>query len=230
MSIVFYDLCGADPDRLFSPNCWKVRLALAHKGLPFETRPTIFTRIKEVADGFSRTLPIIADGDKLVRDSFVIATYLEDAYPDRPSLFGGDGGRSMARFVESWTFASVFPVLIRMIILDIHDQLDEADKPYFRESREKRFGQPLEDVQAGRDDRVDVFREALSPLRVMLGKQDFIGGDGPLFADYLIFGPLQWARVTSPVRLLASDDPVFGWFERCLDLYEGMGRRTAATA
>jgi len=230
MTIILHDLCGGDPERRFSPNCWKVRMSLAHKGLEFETRPTTFVEIKFIGNGFSRTVPIIEDGDRLVRDSFEIALYLEETYPERPSLFRGKGGESHARFVESWTITSLHALLIRIIVKDIHDQLDEADKPYFRESREKRLGGQLEDIQAGRDARIVELRERLTPLRHMLGRQDFIGGATPLFADYIVFGALQWARVISPARLLADDDPVAAWFGRCLDLYDGMGRKMVPAA
>jgi glutathione S-transferase len=230
MGIVLYDLCGSDPGLRFSPHCWKAKMALAHKGLEFETRPTPFTKIKEIADGFSPTVPILDDDGKLVRESFDIALYLEEKYPERPSLFRGKGGESHARFVESWTLNVVHPPLTRLIIRDIHDRLHEADKTYFRESREKRLGATLEDVQAGRDERISGFRDALTPLRHMLGRQSFIGGDTPLFADYIVFGPLQWARVTSPAKLVADDDPVAAWFNRCLDLYGGVGRKATGVA
>ncbi len=52
----------------------------------------------------------------------------------------------------------------------------------------------------------------------MLGYQPFIGGASPLFADYIVFGALQWARIASPYRLLEHSDIVAQWFERCLDL------------
>lgn len=55
-------------------------------------------------------------------------------------------------------------------------------------------------------------------------------GEGPLYADYLVFGPLQWARLTSDIPLLTPGDPVAAWFERCLDLYDGMGRKAARQA
>jgi hypothetical protein len=35
----------------------------------------------------------------------------------------------------------------------------------------------------------------------------------------------QWARVTSPVPLVTNEDPLYAWFQRCLDLYDGLGRR-----
>ena len=64
----------------------------------------------------------------------------------------------------------------------------------------------------------------------MLSFQPFLGGDTPLFSDYIVFGGLQWARVASGVTLLAEDDPVNAWFERCLDLFEGVGRKVPAAA
>jgi len=43
MTITLYDLAGAEPDRRFSPFCWRTRLALAHKGLAVETVPWRFS-------------------------------------------------------------------------------------------------------------------------------------------------------------------------------------------
>lgn len=203
-------------------------MALAHNGLEFETRPTPFTGIRDIGNGFSPTVPVIDDGGTLVRDSFEIALYLEKAYPNRPSLFKGDGGKSEARFVESWVIGVVNASLFSLIVKDIHDQLDDADQAYFRESREKRLGKTLEAAQEGREERLETFRNALMPLRHMLGRQSFIGGAAPLFADYIAFGSLQWARVVSPIKLLLADDPATDWFERCLNLHGGIGRSMPA--
>ena len=230
LAIVLYDLCARDTARRFSPHCWKARMALAHKGLDFETRATPFTKIREIGDGFSPTVPVIDDGGKLVRDSFDIALYLEATYPDRPTLFGGEGGKASARFVESWALTTVHPPMMGLIVKDIHDRLGDDDQTYFRENREKRMGRTLEEAQAGREERLEAWRAGLQPLRHMLGRQPFIGGDAPLFADYIVFGPLQWARVISPFRLLAEGDPVAVWFERCLDLHGGIGRAMPAAA
>ena len=38
-AIRMYDLAGADPARRFSPYCWRIRMALAHKNLSVETIP-----------------------------------------------------------------------------------------------------------------------------------------------------------------------------------------------
>jgi glutathione S-transferase len=230
MPTILYELCGRDPDQLFSPHCWKVRMALAHKGLPFESRPTPFTKIAAIAGGFSRTVPVLDDNGRLVRESFDIALYLERTYPDRPSLFGGPGGEAMARFVERWTQFSVQAPLLRLIVADIHGVLDSEDQTYFRRSREERLSARLEDIQADRNDRLAAFRETLRPLRETLAVQPFIGGSGPLFPDYVVFGALQWARVASPFKLLAEDDLVLDWFQRCLALHDGLGAKTKAAA
>jgi glutathione S-transferase len=230
VTIVLYDLCAADAARRFSPHCWKARIALAHKGLDYETVGVPFTRIKEVGDGFSPTVPVLDDDGRLVRDSFDIALYLEEAYPDRRSLFGGPGGAAMARFIEGWAGGALTPLISRMILLDIHNVLAPADQSYFRDSREKRFGKSLEDLQAGREDSRTAFRAALQPLRHVLERQPFIGGQGPLFCDYIVFGAFQWARVISAFPLLATDDPVAAWLDRCLDLHDGLARRMPAAA
>jgi glutathione S-transferase len=230
VAILLYDLCAADPAIRFSPHCWKIKMALAHKGLAFETRPTPFTAVPEIGGGFSKTVPVLEDGGRLIRESFEIAAYLDEAYPDRPTLFGGDSGKAHAKFIESWAITEVHPLLLTLIILDIHGRLDAANQAYFRDSREKRFGRSLEDLQAGREGRVEAFREKLAPMRLMLKRQDFIGGDGPLFADYILFGALQWARVASPFQVLADDDPVAAWFGRCLALHDGLAAGMPAAA
>lgn len=229
MPVLLYDLVGADESRPFSPHCWKVAFALAHKGLEFTRAPTRFPAVAGVEGGSARTVPVIRDGSVVVEDSFAIALYLEEAYPDRPSLFAGEGGKAHARFVERWSQLVVHPYLGRALLLDIHDMLDPEGREHFRRTREARFSMKLEDIPAGCDEAgIAAFRASLEPLRSMLAMQPFIGGDAPLFADYVVAGAFQWARVVSPLRLVEPDDPVASWFERCLDLHGGLGRATAA--
>jgi glutathione S-transferase len=103
MTILLYDLVGSDPTRPFSPHCWKVAMALAHKGLDFKSVPTNFLSVPSVEGGVSKTIPVIRDGETLVSDSFDIALYLDATYPDRPTLFGGKGGEATTRFIERWS-------------------------------------------------------------------------------------------------------------------------------
>ena len=222
--ILLYDLAAAD-GRRFSPHCWRTRMALAHKGLSCETRATRFSDIVKIADGSQKTVPVLDDGGRITCDSTDIADYLETMYPERPSLFGGVSGRALTNFILYWAVNTLHIGLIGFIVLDIHNALDPADRDYFRSSREKRFGKSLEEVQAGREERLPAFRKSLEPLRVLLGKQDWIGGENPLYADYIVFAPFQWARMVSDFPLLEDSDPVKRWFERCLDLYGGLARK-----
>ena len=226
MSLKLYELVGADAGRPFSPFCWRTRMALAHKGLSAETIPWCFTDKDAIAPHQSDKVPVLLDGETAVVDSWAIANHLEDSYPDRPSLFGGEGGRAMSRMLNWWGDLNVVGGIFPLIIADIPLNLKPADAAYFRKSREARFGKPLEDIMAGRDKAVEGFRKSLDPLRLTLKTQNFLGGAAPNYADYIVFGPFQWARVVSPFKLLAEGDPVHAWRERLFDAFDGMARKS----
>ena len=169
---------------------------------------------------------MLLDGDIAVVDSWVIANHLEDCYPDRPSLFGGEGGRAMARMLNWWGDVTIVGGMFPLIVADIPGHLKPVDAAYFRKSREARFGKPLEEVTANRDKAVEGFRKSLDPLRLTLRSQPCLGGAAPNYADYIVFGPFQWARVASPFKLLEERDPVYAWRERLLDAFDGMARNS----
>lgn len=228
MTITFYELAGATDALCFSPNTWRTRMALEHKGLAYETEKCRFVEKEKIAFSGQKLVPVIRDGDRSVHDSWAIACYLEDTYPDRPSLFGCDTGRAVTRFVNSYVNTAVHPAVVRLLLSDIHANLHAMDQPYFRESREKRFGMALEDVSKDREGNLAAARRALAPFDDTLGQQDWFGGDGPSYADYLVFGAFQWARAVSPVKLAEPGSPLSAWNERMLDLFGGVGRTLAA--
>jgi len=224
MSRILYDLAGADPARRFSPFCWRIRMALAHKGLEVETIPWRFTEKEKLGFSGQGQVPVLVDNGRVVSDSWAIACWLEENYPERPALFGGS--RGAARFINSWVDSVLHPGIARLVLTDILACLGPADQAYFRESREKRFGMTLEEVVADRDSRVTGFRRDLQPLRITLRNQPWLGGEAPDYGDYIVFGAFQWARVCSPFRLLEADDPVAEWRGRMLDLFGGLARNT----
>lgn len=225
MAIVIYDLAGADPSLRFSPYCWRVRMALAHKDLAARTIPWRFTDKRVLPAAAQGRVPVLKDGNRVIADSWAISTYLEERYDDRPSLFGDETGRAHARFINAWADLVVNPMILRLVVRDVFDVLDPKDKSYFRKSREDRFGMKLEQVQSDREERVTEFRATLQPLRRTLEAAQWLGGDdGPSYADYIVFGSFMWARVVSPFVLLAADDPLVDWRERMLDLFGGLAR------
>lgn len=224
MAIQLYDLAGAEDDRRFSPYCWRVKMALKHKGLDFEAIPWRFTEKERIAFTGSTTVPVIVDGSRAVYDSFEIAVYLDEAYPSRPGLFEGTESRALSLFMCHWAFRSLHPPLLRAMLMDLYKHLHEKDRAYFRESREKRLGARLEEAGADPKKWLAEFRGALEPLRPVLVLNPFVAGKGPGFADYIVFGIFQWARSVSPLRLLEPDDPLYKWRERMLDLFGGYAR------
>jgi len=220
-----YDLAGAEEDRRFSPYCWRIRMALAHKGLEVETIPWRFTEKDVIAFTGQGRVPVLVDGERWINDSWAIANYLEATYPDRPSLFGGPSGAALTRFHVGWADTVLNAAMVKLVLLDIFNHVHPKDRDYFRKSREERYGRTLEDIVADRDRGVLAFRESLLALRQTLKAQSFFGGESPLYADYAIFGGFQWCRCTSPFQLLLTDDPVYLWRGRMLDLFDGLAAK-----
>lgn len=230
MTRALYELVGADPQIRFSPYCWRARMALLHKGIEAQITPWRFIDKEALAFSGQDKVPVLVDGEAVICDSWEIARYLERTYPDAPSLFGGAQGEAMARFIAHWCDGVMLPGMITLLVHDIWRCLDPASQGYFRESREKRFGRSLEEIAAGREDRVEGFRKALRPMRMVLKEYPFLAGEAPGYADYAAFGGFMWARSISHFELLEPDDPVHDWRERMLDLYDGYAHKAARVA
>ena len=211
VSRVLHDLT-ASGDRRFSPYCWRTKLALAHKDLDYETNALRFIDIDGLSDGPRLTLPTLDDGGTRVTDSWAIALYLEEAYPDRPTLF--PTGREVARFAQAWTNTVVNPSLIRAILMDVYNALDAETQAYFRESREARFGVTLEAFTADGAGALKTFRQALQPLRDVLADQPFLAGGQAAYADYVAVSAFLWADAVGRDDLLEEGDPVTPWLAR----------------
>ena len=150
--------------------------------------------------------------------STAIADYLEEHYAGRRTLFGGETGRALARFVQNWTETVRQAGIAPLVVLDIHRPSRPQDQ--VRRSREE--------VVRDREAQLPAFRASVDPLRRSVERQDFLSGKAPAYADYIVFGAFQWARAISDFELLASDDPVRVWRGRTLDLYGGLAHRTPA--
>ncbi|MDB5406912.1 MAG: Glutathione S-transferase domain [Rhodospirillales bacterium] len=220
MTITMYDLAGAEDARRFSPYCWRIKMAMAHKDLDVETIPWRFTEKDRLPAG-TKTVPTLIDGDTVIGDSWEIADYLDRKYPDRP-LLQGKSERGLAKFLTAWTESVVHPALTRIVVLDIYKHIAEKDREYFRTSREARVGKTLEAFTADTEANVAAFQKTVHPLRITLRMQDYLGGDAPNYGDYVAFGAFMWARSISPVRLLAADDTIAAWRSRLLAAFDGL--------
>ena len=218
-----YELCGRDRDVRFSPYVWRAKLALKHKGLDFEGVPVRFLEKQPLESADSKTVPVLDDNGTWVKDSFEIARYLDETYPNAP-LFGGAIAQANARMLNNWMNNVLNLGIFRMIAADIHARLDEKNAAYFRQTREKFLGSTLEEVQATRAEAVADWRQLLGPVRAALAAGPYLSGEKAAWADYALFGTFMWARIASDFELLDTEDTLFAWRERMLDMFEGYGR------
>jgi glutathione S-transferase len=230
MSLIFHERVGLNGRRI-SPFSWRIRYALAHKGLDpvvIETRFADVERIRALSG--QNFVPVIEDDGKIVHDSWSIACHLEDTYPDRPSLFGGPIGRGTARLVNIWSDTVLSRSMRPQIYADFVRCIDADGAAYFRASREAQLGMTLEEYCAGRDELLPALLESFAPLERTLSEQPFLAGPEPAYVDYVVFSVFQWARVGSPRDVLAGAQNAGGlraWRAGMVGLYGGLGDRFA---
>lgn len=211
---LLYELVMRD-DRRPSPFCWRIRMALAHKGLDYTTVPVKFGDKDKIAFANTKLVPVLVDFGEVVADSWAIAKYLDDNYyQERPLLLGGG-----TRFVNQWVDTQLHPAFSRLLLKDSYDHVHPDDREYFRNTREQRFGKTIEAVHAERDKHEQDLKRVLGFLREMLRTQPFVSGKAPAYADYIVFGAFQWARSISAFVFLDNADPIAEWRDRMCHLY-----------
>ena len=152
---------GERPYSLFS---WRTRMALKQKGLAFESQPVAMSDKAAIAFSGGKTVPVIKDGDTVVRDSWKIAEHLEDRYAERPTLFGGAIGRGVTQAFNTWVDRMVVPAMMPVIVADVHERVDPADEPYFRQQFEGFLKCTLEEARTRRPQALERLTRALEPM------------------------------------------------------------------
>jgi len=222
--ILLWELGGRN-DRRYSVFSWRSRMALAHKGLDFEARPVCMSDKAAIAFSGGKTVPVMRDGDSVVRDSWKIAEHLESRYPDKP-LFGGDIARGVTHAFNTWIDRALVAPLLEVLAPDIHERVDPADETYFRETMQKFVKMTLEEARAKRDEGMRRLTRTLEPMQALLKRQPWIAGAQPAYGDYILFSVFQWARIMSP-QVVVEDGLVSEWRERMLDLHGAFARNVA---
>jgi glutathione S-transferase len=222
LAITLYDLVDRD-GRRYSPYCWRIRMALAHKGLSPATELCGHSDKKLSFSGQS-LVPVLVDGERVVSDSWNIACYLDEAYPDRPTLMEGVQGRSFAKFINVWTDTIIGRPLVRSLYLDIWKTLHpEADRDQFRKRREERNAATLEALYADRAKDFAELNGAIAPLNDVLRHQPYLAGSAPAYVDYIVFGTLQMPRRLNDIDPLSPQlDAVLRWRGAVRQLFNGL--------
>jgi glutathione S-transferase len=224
--ITLYEL-GAANGRRYSQFSWRTRMALAHKELVFDTVAVRVSDKATIAFSGQDKVPILKDGDRVVSDSWKIAEYLEETFPDRPALFGGEIGHGLSRFINMLVDRQLLGKIVPALMLDVLSIVDAEDAAHLRKL-EGFFKKSMEEMAAQREASLADFRRALDPVRATLRAQLFLCGEKPAYADYILFSVFQWARIVSTTELLEADDALAAWRERMLDLFGGLARREPA--
>lgn len=142
LPIKMYDLAAGDASVRFSPYCWRITYAAAHKGIPLERVPWNISDKSMLPKPNNKAVPVIIDpnnGDLVEHDSLRIAAYLEKQYPNLPSLFGNkpaasgqfqpnESAERLTHFVATWVERALIPPLGMMLVADIWNRIGDSDK------------------------------------------------------------------------------------------------------
>lgn len=221
--ITLYDLV-LETGCTISPFVWRTKYAVAHKGFDMELVPNGFTGIMELTNGFSERLPVIVDDGHWVKDSWQIAEYLDEKYPDRQTLIGDPSVKVCAQFIEGWLWQTAVGPWMRCYVKSYRDRSLEVDHEYVTESRARMMGGKLEDIVTGREDRLPKISADLEPLRNTLRDNKWFGGESPNYVDFRLLACFLWLASVADTPALAKDDPLRDWIDRGFDLYGGLGR------
>lgn len=209
---VLYDLVASDAKDRFSPFCFRVKLALAHKDLSFRCELVSFTDKAKIAFSGQSLVPVLVESDgTVVCDSFKILQHLEQRYPQAQLLIPGDVSLG---FLRAWVDRSLLAATFKLLAPKIHGLLQGEDQAHFKRTREQRMGITLDALAQDEGKYRAILNTTLEPLRELLTAQPCVGGANVGAGDVLILGNLLWAESVLGEPLLPPDDAISAWRQR----------------
>jgi glutathione S-transferase len=199
-----------------------VSYILNMKGIPYKTEwvdyPNIADALKKLALGPSSvygdvpfyTVPAIYDPNtkRALTDSWAIAAYLDEQYPQDPQLFP-PRTHALQRAVMA-RLAAVLRPLFPLLAWDLYSIATPDAQPYLRATREALYKCRLEDVAPTGEKRAQV----LSALEAVLDETAeairangrgalFFGGEEPVYVDVFVA-----ALLSSTERIAGKESDV----------------------
>jgi len=114
---------------------YRVRIALALKGLDYDYIPVHLVKREHLDDSYaalsaSRLVPTLQDGDALLSQSLAIVEYLDETHPQPPLLPADALGRARVRAIAQDIACEIHPLNnLRVLRYLTHDlKLSEDDK------------------------------------------------------------------------------------------------------
>lgn len=182
-----------------SPNSVKVRIGLNYKGLDYETEEMMAAERRPMIEAAGWPLvPILIDGDVVMRDSAAILHYLEANYRDRPSLTPATR--------EEIRSAEALLMNLNLEVLRIQwSAAPELEKP--EEERD------LERIKVARR----ALNDALLQLEGRLVHQDWLVGDAMSIYDIVLACNLLPSR---PPPRFVEQSPIWRFYSEHFGLEE----------
>jgi maleylacetoacetate isomerase/maleylpyruvate isomerase len=118
---------------------YRVRIALALKGLPFEYVPVHLTKNEQFNESYaavsaSRLVPTLVDGDKVLTQSLAIVEYLDETHPEPPLLPRDAAGRARVRALAYDIACEIHPLnnlrVLRYLVRDMKVSDDDKNRWY----------------------------------------------------------------------------------------------------
>ncbi|KAJ3561972.1 hypothetical protein NP233_g9862 [Leucocoprinus birnbaumii] len=211
--ITFYDLATKPGIKTSSPNPWKTRYVLNYKKLPYKT---VYLEFMDIEPEFKKvgipasttklngtphyTCPSIFDhsNNTAVTDSYKIAEYLDEAYPDTPRVIPKGSEALQAAFYDQLMplVMPVFPILMSSVT----GMLSPVNAEYFIRARSEQFGASMFEFPPDGEARVAQWKKveaAIDTLNGWLSKSNgpYFMGETVSFADFVVASLFQALRI-----------------------------------
>jgi maleylacetoacetate isomerase/maleylpyruvate isomerase len=162
---------------------YRVRIALALKGLEYDYVPVHLTKNEQFNESYaavsaSRLVPSLVDGDTALTQSLAIIEYLDETHPEPPLLPGDAIGRARVRALAYDVACEIHPLnnlrVLRYLVRDLKVSEDDKNRWYrhWVETGLEAVERQLDDRRSGR----------------------FCHGDAPTLADLTLVPQIFNAR------------------------------------
>lgn len=213
-----FELCGADSNVRFSPFVWRIKLILEHKSIPYKSETVTFIDKSAMEGSGFQAVPVIRSGDMWLNESFKIARYLDEQFPEKP-IFAPGASAAQAALLNNWVDRQLVAPVFPMIAADIVRALDDENHAYFRNSRESRLGSTLEDAGKNREEARGKMQSGLGTLESILSEGPYFGGNSPDFLDLCVLGSLMWPYCVTEFDPIEGCATLTEWRERMFDAH-----------
>ena len=118
---------------------YRVRIALALKGLPYDYKPVHLAKNEQFQESYaavsaSRLVPLLVDGDKMLTQSMAIIEYLDETHPQPPLMPGDALGRARVRALAQDIACEIHPLnnlrVLRYLVHTLKVSEDDKDRWY----------------------------------------------------------------------------------------------------